>query len=162
MYGGADIECPDSKGIKTRPCIAPSGVMADIECPDSKEIKTNAGLRSFDFRTDIECPDSKGIEDALGKKKGGLKLPLSRLCASASKDESKQNDQRHPRMAQKQRGDHCQEQKGHSRFFSALRTAVSRRTGVRFLWAKCPFTGGDDHSNPRAQTGRPDFSQRFS
>ena len=35
-----DIECPDSKGIKTAVNMVPEKTRADIECPDSKGIKT--------------------------------------------------------------------------------------------------------------------------
>ncbi len=79
-----DIECPDSKGIKTCKSDLHSWPCPDIECPDSKGIKTQVpskvvrqklilnaliqkGLRQRDSgamfsRTDIECPDSKGIK----------------------------------------------------------------------------------------------------
>ncbi len=36
-----DIECPDSKGIKTDDAEADGCNDADIECPDSKGIKTS-------------------------------------------------------------------------------------------------------------------------
>jgi len=79
-----DIECPDSKGIKTSFLAGPTvrvlilnaliqkglrrcgqcelaSIRPDIECPDSKGIKTDLGGIA-QGNPDIECPDSKGIK----------------------------------------------------------------------------------------------------